>query len=116
MSGILKFNDFVNELKAKPTVQDPEKSHSGAVSGDSDVRSPTSTRTEVRSPTSTDTSTDAYTAGNITVTGGAGAGATTVIINKKPEDYERLPSGEGRRKHAPSAIEAPGPNDPNPES
>jgi hypothetical protein len=32
----------------------------------------------VRSPTST--STDAYTSGNITVTGGAGAGATTVKI------------------------------------
>jgi len=47
-----------------------------------DVRSPTSTRTstEVTSPTST--STKAYTAGNFTstVTGGAGAGATTVNI------------------------------------
>jgi hypothetical protein len=42
-----------------------------------DVRSPTSTSTEVRSPTST--STDAYTQGNITVTGGAGAGATTSV-------------------------------------
>ena len=43
-----------------------------------EVRSPTSTSTEVRSPTST--STDAYTQGNITVTGGAGAGCTSVTI------------------------------------
>jgi hypothetical protein len=54
-----------------------------------EVRSPTSTSTEVRSPTetSTSTSTDAYTAGNVTVTGGAGAGATTVKIHqhKMPE-------------------------------
>ena len=53
----------------------------------SDIRSPTSTSTEVRSPTSTSTevrsptstSTDAYTSGNVTVTGGAGAGATTSV-------------------------------------
>jgi len=44
-----------------------------------EVRSPTSTSTEVRSPTST--STDAYTSDNFTatVTGGAGAGATTSV-------------------------------------
>lgn len=47
-----------------------------------EVRSPTSTSTEVRSPTST--STDAYTQGNITVTGGAGAGATNVNIYRLP--------------------------------
>ena len=54
-------------------------------SSDSSVRSPTSTSTDVRSPTKTRTatSTDAYTAGNITVTGGAGAGATTVIIRQR---------------------------------
>jgi len=54
-------------------------------SSDSSVRSPTSTSTDVRSPTRTRTatSTDAYTAGNITVTGGAGAGATTVIIRQR---------------------------------
>ena len=48
-----------------------------------EVRSPTSTSTEVRSPTST--STDAYTQGNVTVTGGAGAGPTTVYIGIPPE-------------------------------
>jgi len=44
-----------------------------------EVRSPTSTSTEVRSPTST--STEAFTADNFTatVTGGAGAGATTSV-------------------------------------
>lgn len=52
---------------------------------DSSVRSPTSTRTEVRSPTRTSTATHAYTRGNVTVTGGAGAGAnTTVILRRNP--------------------------------
>lgn len=58
-------------------------------SSDSSVRSPTSTSTDVRSPTRTKTatSTDAYTAGNITVTGGAGAGATKVTIHQlKPNE------------------------------
>lgn len=41
-----------------------------------------STSTEVRSPTST--ATHAKTTGNITVTGGAGAGATSVTIRKNP--------------------------------
>jgi hypothetical protein len=57
------------------------------------------TSTEVRSPTktSTETSTDAYTAGNVTVTGGAGSGAhTTVHIHQRklPED----PDGSKRSK------------------
>lgn len=86
-------------------------SSSGASSGDSDVRSPTSTRTEVRSPTSTETSTDAYTAGNVTVTGGAGEGDTIVHIHSVPEEYERLASGKGRKKHMPSAVAMKGPND-----
>ena len=43
-----------------------------------DVRSPTSTSTEVRSPTNT--STQAHTSDNVTVTGGAGAGNTSVNI------------------------------------
>lgn len=71
----------------------PEPSHP-PYSSSSDVRSPTSTSTEVTSPTSTSTevrsptstSTDAYTQGNVTVTGGAGAGATTsVFIGCFPE-------------------------------
>ena len=50
--------------------------------------SSTGTATEVRSPTKTSTSTEAYTAGNITVTGGAGDGETKVVIhqNKPNED------------------------------
>jgi hypothetical protein len=48
----------------------------------SEVRSPTSTSTEVRSPTST--STDAYTQGNITITGGGGDGDTNVYIGILP--------------------------------
>lgn len=55
-----------------------------------EVRSPTSTSTEVRSPTST--STDAYTRGNITVTGGAGAGATSVHVTQVlPAGYPERP-------------------------
>jgi hypothetical protein len=56
------------------------------------VASPTSTRTEVRSPTKT--STDAYTRGNFTatVTGGAGAGATSVTI--KPNKGRRKPAAK----------------------
>ena len=67
-------------------------------STDSSVRSPTRTSSDVRSPTRTRTatSTDAYTAGNITVTGGAGAGATKVtILQRKPNED---PHGE---KHPP---------------
>lgn len=73
------------------------KPTSGAVSGNSDVRSPTST--DVRSPTRTATSTDAYTSGNVTVTGGAGAGATTTVtIKSDPEKQKRLKSGQGEKQ------------------
>ena len=82
---------------------------SGASSGDSDVRSPTSTRTEVRSPTSTETSTDAYTSGNVTVTGGAGDGDTVVHIHSNPEEQKRLATP--KKKDLPAAIAMPGPND-----
>jgi len=40
----------------------------------------TDTKTATKTATSTKTSTDAYTQGNITVTGGAGKGATSVKI------------------------------------
>ena len=53
-----------------------------------DVRSPTRTSTDVRSPTRTATSTDAYTSGNVTVTGGAGKGATNVTI-KEPDGKQK---------------------------
>jgi hypothetical protein len=42
--------------------------------------SKTSTATKTATATKTSTSTDAYTQGNITVTGGAGKGATSVKI------------------------------------
>jgi hypothetical protein len=62
-------------------VANPKGRKKNSSSTSSDVRSPTSTKTEVRSPTetSTSTSTDAYTAGNITITGGAGKGAYTQV-------------------------------------
>ena len=47
--------------------------------GDSN-KSPTKTSTATKTATATKTSTDAYTQGNITVTGGAGKGATNVKI------------------------------------
>ena len=70
-------------------------SGSGATSGNSEVHSPTST--EVRSPTRTATSTDAYTAGNVTVTGGAGRGATSVHIHQRklPESDRGSRRGKG---------------------
>jgi len=52
----------------------------GVPSNDSSVRSPTRTSSDVRSPTRTSTWAD--TEGNVTVTGGAGAGRTSVTINK----------------------------------
>jgi hypothetical protein len=63
-----------------------------------EVRSPTSTSTEVRSPTST--STEAFTADNFTatVTGGAGAGATTSVnIYFTPPDH--MADGKGHTSH-----------------
>lgn len=62
---------------------------------DSSVRSPTSTSSDVRSPTSTKTATHAYTSGNVTVTGGAGAGANTrVVIHKKNKGHRRRPTSK----------------------
>lgn len=67
-----------------------------------EVRSPTSTSTDVRSPTSTSTETDAYTAGNVTVTGGAGEGATTTVTirGSKPQkgDPRHARGRDGVRK------------------
>jgi hypothetical protein len=75
----LKSHDFGDENipTSRTEVRSPTSTRT-------EVRSPTSTRTEVRSPTST--STEAYTSGNFTstVTGGAGAGATTTV-NIYPE-------------------------------
>jgi hypothetical protein len=75
-----------------------KKNRSRRNSTDSSVRSPTSTSSDVRSPTRTRTatSTDAYTAGNITVTGGAGAGKTSVVIHQRKPNED--PKGG---KHAP---------------
>ena len=42
------------------------------------------TKTATRTATATKTSTEAYTQGNVTVTGGAGAGATYVTIGGQP--------------------------------
>ena len=58
-----------------------KKSGAKKSSTSSDVRSPTST--DVRSPTRTSTSTKADTRHNVTVTGGAGDGDTSVTISPK---------------------------------
>ena len=70
-----------------------------------EVRSPTSTSTEVRSPTNT--STEAYTADNFTatVTGGAGAGATTVNIY--PIYHNRKPRSSNGEAAFPSHVVPP---------
>lgn len=72
-----------------------KKSASGDTS--SDVRSPTSTKTATKTATKTktSTSTDAYTARNITVTGGAGDGNTTVHIHADHEDEHDTPRSGG---------------------
>lgn len=59
----------------------------------------TKTATATRTATATKTSTDAYTQGNITVTGGAGRGSTTVKIG--------LPGGS-LANHAKKANKAKG--------
>jgi len=62
-------------------------------------KSSTKTATATRTATATKTSTDAYTQGNITVTGGAGKGATNVKIG--------LPGGS-LANHAKKATKAKG--------
>jgi hypothetical protein len=69
----------------------------------SEVRSPTSTSTEVRSPTST--ATDAFTSGNVTVTGGAGKGDTVVHVHGMPASRPRgKHTGNARRQEVKQAL------------
>jgi len=75
-------------MPTKPSLKQPVKPPVKAAGA-------TSSRTEVRSPTSTKT--QASTKGNITVTGGAGRGATTrVIVHQHPHEM----SGAGAQKSA----------------
>ena len=62
-----------NEMAAK-------KPSSKKASPKASPKSSTATKTATKTATSTKTSTDAYTQGNVTVTGGAGDGNTTVHI------------------------------------
>lgn len=92
-----------NPVGKNPVGKDGDSSVKSPTSSDvrsptsTEVTSPTRTSTEVRSPTRTATSTDAYTSGNITVTGGAGAGATTTVTimpsEKAPMDKTDSVSG-----------------------
>ena len=68
----------VGNAAPKTSAQAGTSNTPAAGSTSTDVRSPTSTSTEVRSPTNT--STQAHTSDNVTVTGGAGAGNTSVNI------------------------------------
>ena len=63
--------------KAKKT---PAKSSAMPSKAGSGAKTASKTSTATRTATATKTSTDAYTQGNITVTGGAGAGPTSVTI------------------------------------
>lgn len=56
----------------------------GSTSGAGGDKSATRTASNTRTATRTATSTEAYTQGNITVTGGAGKGATVVHIGAQP--------------------------------
>jgi hypothetical protein len=85
-------NRLVSRLQVKAAEDEKKDKKKDEKAPSSEVKSPTSTETEVRSPTSTSTevrsptstSTDAYTQGNVTVTGGAGDGATIVYICQLP--------------------------------
>lgn len=92
-----RFVDF----QTKPGMVNPKKR---AAKGKRNAGGNTRTRTatEVRSPTKTSTSTDAYTSGNVTVTGGAGRGATTSvkIYQKKPTDPDVRTAGPQRGTRA----------------
>jgi hypothetical protein len=92
-----------------------------STSTSSDVRSPTRTSTEVRSPTSTstevrsptNTSTEAYTADNFTatVTGGAGAGATTTVniypiyLNRAPRSADGVAAFPSHEVQPPQTMQ-----------
>lgn len=67
---------------AKPAAVKPAGATSGAGGDKSNTKTRTATST-VANP-HTQTSTEAYTQGNITVTGGAGKGATIVHIGGQP--------------------------------
>lgn len=71
---------LLNEKTDKPASKDSApKAKKGDDSASTDTSSDTASDTSTE--TSTKTSTDAYTQGNITVTGGAGRGATNVTIS-----------------------------------
>ena len=57
----------------------------GSTSGAGGDKSATRTASNTKTATATKTNTEAYTQGNITVTGGAGAGDTQVFIGGQPE-------------------------------
>ena len=65
----LRLKQVANKMARKGDIKDPQKSSAK-----------TSTASKTATATKTSTSTDAYTQGNITVTGGAGRGATSVTI------------------------------------
>ena len=82
--------------KAEPaTAQTVSPTAPAAESTSTDVRSPTST--DVRSPTNT--STQAHTSDNVTVTGGAGAGNTSVNIYP-----DQSPQPAGKAAATPQTI------------
>lgn len=81
------------------------KTRYNSTSTSADVSSPTSTSADVSSPTSTKTATDAYTGRNITVTGGAGSGATNVRIAHQPDGPEAI--GRSHRSEDGDLQDAP---------
>src|ERR1017187_1528594 len=76
-----------------------------STSTSADVSSPTSTSADVSSPTSTKTATDALTSRNVTVTGGAGSGATVVKISHQPDGPEQI--GRSHRSAAGDFADVP---------
>ena len=86
--------------KVAPKAAAPKVAASKAARPSNTTTSPktsTASKTATSTKTATKTSTDAYTQGNITVTGGAGAGPTSVTI--------ALPGGS-LANHAKKAVKA----------
>jgi len=71
---------YMPKRKSLSEIKKKKKDAASGDSSDTSTASKTSTKTSTVANPHTQTSTDAYTQGNITVTGGAGKGATIVHI------------------------------------
>ena len=76
-----------------------EEKKAGSTSGAGGDKSTTSGAGGDKSNTRTATSTDAYTQGNVTVTGGAGEGSTSVYIGCQPPSKTGTSDIQARKRN-----------------